>query len=1032
MDVLNRMNLFVPLIYQLAALPYALLGLYAWRRRHSAAVAPFAWAMLGLSVWAFAYSLEIFFPSLEAKLFFVGVEYIGIAATPVFMLFFAVEFVGRSRLLTPWIKAIVWALPAAAFVLAWTNPLHRLMWDMESVVETHGLTLLHVRYGNFFWVHIFYSYGVLLLASVLLGLEMFQRTGVYRIQIGFVILSILAPLIGGLIYLSGSSPVVDLDVTPLFFLPTALGLFWAIFKYRLLELLPPEHLAVLQNLKDGVIVLDSLHRVLYLNPVMEKLMRRSEDQVVGQPLAEAAEILAEKLSPLLDGGEHQVEITLETRTYEATASPLGHHNRPVSSASNRMVSLHDVSPRKEAEQALVRREAIMSAINFAAERFLMETRWEHHIPAVLERIGRAADVSRVFVVMNYADAEGVVYSSLCYEWAAPDVSPHINDPALRHVPLRKSGFGRWEENLSQGIPIHVAVRNLPEQEQEFLRRLGSVSIAAIPIFVENRWWGFIMLDECRRERQWNRMELEAFVAAANIFGTAETRARTEQKLIRRQRALSLLHDIVGISLQAGSLAHMAREVVERVGELIKADGCFMTLWSEEEKRPVPLAAYGPLQAVYETLTVQPGERTFTESALQLGHTLIVEDTRSTPHAERRIVENFPSQSMIVLPLIAQDKKLGALLLAFDTLHRFSSEEISISEQASALIALALEKFQAVEEAKQRADVSETLRKATAAISETLETDKTVARILEQLKQVIPYDSASVEILIEDELVIVGGNGFEDSRSIIGLRFPIAEEPNRTVMANGKPLYIPDTHNTPIGFNDIANLHIRSWLGVPLVVGEKIIGLLTVDSFNQNYFKEKDIQIAVEFATQVAVALENARIFEKAQSQAITDALTGVYNRRGLFQLGEFEFQRARRTGRPFCAMMMDIDHFKRVNDRHGHAAGDQILLKLAERCRRNSRPIDLIGRYGGEEFVILLPETQLADACLIAERLRLSIVNEAFKTDAGDLRITISIGVAEMSLSDPSLHVLIGRADSALYDAKGAGRNRVAARKADQ
>lgn len=1026
------MNLFIPLLYQLAALPFVLLGLYAWRRRHLAAVAPFVWAMLGLSIWASASSLEILFPSLETKLFFLGVQYIGVVITPVFMLFFAVEFIGRGRLLTPWVKALFWALPAAALILAWTNPFHRLMWDMESNVHAHGLTFLHLRYGNFFWVHIFYTYGLLMLACVLLGLEMFQRTGVYRAQIGFVILSILAPLIGGLIYLSGGSPVTYLDITPLFFLPTALGLFRAITKYHLLELLPPEHLAVLQNLKDGVVVLDSRHRVLYLNAVMEKLIGRSEYQVIGQPLAEAAETLAEKLAPLLDGKEHQAEITLETRAYEAAVSPLGDHNRPPSSASNRMVTLHDISPRKEAEQALVRREAVMSAIHFAAECFLKETRWENHIPAVLERMGRAADVSRVFVVMNYADAGGVIHSSLCYEWAAPHASPHINNPALQHVPLRKAGFGRWEENLSQGIPIHDAVENLPQKEQEFIRRLGSVSVAAIPIFVENQWWGFIMFDECRRERQWTRMELEAFYAAANIFGAAETRARTEQRSLRRQRALSLLHDIVGISLGANTLNEMAHTVVERVGELIKADGCFMTLWNEEEKRVVPLAAYGPLQAAYETLTVQPGERTFTESALRLGYTLIIEDTRNTPYAEPRIVEKFPSRSVIVLPLIAKDKKLGALLLAFDTFHRFSPEEISISEQAAALIALALEKFQAVEKAKQRADVSETLRKAAAAITETLETDKTVTRILEQLNAIVPYDSASVQLREGDEMVVVDGRGFPDRQAVLGLRFLTTEKPQSIVMETGKPFYIPDVKDYPHGFKDVASLHIRSWAGVPLIVQDKIIGMLTMDGSAPNAFREEHIRIAAEFAQQVAVALENARIFEEAQNQAVTDALTGVYNRRGLFQLGEFEFQRARRSGRPFCAIMMDIDHFKRVNDRHGHAAGDQILLKAAERCRRNLRPIDLIGRYGGEEFAVLLPETELEDARLVAERLRLSIMNEAFETDAGGLRVTISAGVAEMSPSDASLHALIGRADSALYDAKSAGRNRVAVQTANQ
>lgn len=123
-------------------------------------------------------------------------------------------------------------------------------------------------------------------------------------------------------------------------------------------------------------------------------------------------------------------------------------------------------------------------------------------------------------------------------------------------------------------------------------------------------------------------------------------------------------------------------------------------------------------------------------------------------------------------------------------------------------------------------------------------------------------------------------------------------------------------------------------------------------------------------------------------------------------------------------MIFDIDHFKRINDHYGHKIGDQVLQKLAERCQKTSRTVDLISRYGGEEFVILLPETNLKSASRVAERLRQSIMNDSFPTDAGALRVTISLGVAEAKESD-TLHTLIERADVALYKAKDAGRNRV-------
>jgi diguanylate cyclase (GGDEF)-like protein len=547
----------------------------------------------------------------------------------------------------------------------------------------------------------------------------------------------------------------------------------------------------------------------------------------------------------------------------------------------------------------------------------------------------------------------------------------------------------------------------------------------MPIFVDSQWWGFIMFDECLSERSWTSTELEALQTTANIFSSAESRARTEQKLLRRQHTLNLLHELVSIALQSKDIKDMAQTIVERLGELIHADGCFLTLWDDANKRTIPLAAYGPFADTYRTLEVKPGENTFTEAALRKGSTLVIEDTQSTQYADQRIIRNFPSRSVLVLPLIAMKQKLGSILLSFDNLHTFQLEEIQISEQAAALIALALEKFRAVEQAQRRADTSESLRKASVAVTEMLELDGAVNQILDQLNQVVPYDSASVQMLDGDELQIIGGRGWENIDDVIGLRFQIpGDNPNSVVIETSKPYHLPETWKVYENFNYPPHNHIRSWLGVPLIAQEKTIGLLAIDSSEANHFSEENISIAAEFANQVAVALENARLFKETQTQAITDALTGVYNRRGLLQLGEFELRRAHRINRPFCAVIFDIDHFKRINDHYGHKIGDEVLQKLAERCQKTSRTVDLISRYGGEEFIILLPETNLESAMRVAERLRQSIMNEPFPTSEGALRITISLGVSEAKEAD-SLHTLIERADIALYKAKHAGRNRV-------
>lgn len=1025
--MMNRPDIFAPLIYVLAAVPYAWLGLYAWHKRPAVAVTSFAYVMLSMSIWTSMYGLEIFSEQLSTKIIFQALQYVGIVTIPVNMLFFALEFTGRSHLLTPPRRAIVWAFPITILLLVITNSFHHWMWDQETVIQIYNLHLFGFEVKPLFWVHITFSYSLLMVACLLLILEMLQRPGLYRIQISLVILSILFPLIGNIIFLTQTGFVRNLDITPLLFLPSAIGLSWAIIKYRLLEVLPLEHMTVLKNMKDSVIVLNAQKRILYINSTAETLLNTKEATAIGQPFEKVSKIHSEILLPYITHKEEFAEVKWEkekeVRTYELTVSPVTSLNSTQPQTSlDRMMILRDITERKVIETALLRRELIMSSISMAAEQFLREARWEHNIPAVLEKIGQAAQVSRVWVAMNYTDENNIIHSSLCYEWASASMNPQIDNPHLQHIALRKRGLARWEELLSQGFPIDGLVKNFPESEQEIFKHLLSVSVAVLPIFVDSQWWGFIMFDECQTERAWTSTELEAFHIAASIFGAAESRARAEQKIIRRQRTLSLLNDIVRVALKANDINQMTEVIVERVGQLINADSCFLALWDESNKRAIPLAAFGPQKNVYATASIKPDTPSFTESALQAGHTLIIENFDTYEQ-----VENYAprTQSMLVLPLIAEEKKLGAVILTFNKKHHFPADEISICEQASALIALALEKFQSMEEARRRANTSEILRKASMAVAEQLEMGQTVSHILEQLNQVLPSDTASVQLLEENTLHIIGGRGWENQNDVLGMSFPIpGDNPNTIVIQTGKPYYVTDAYKKYKAFKQSPQQGILSWLGVPLIAQNKTIGLLALDSLRPDRFTEEDIKTATEFANQVAIALENARIYEESQNLAITDSLTNIYNRRGLTQLGEFEYQRAQRIHRPFSAIMLDIDYFKRINDQHTHAIGDQILQQFAKRCSQNLRGIDILGRYGGEEFLILLPETNLQIAYLVANRLHQSILKSAFPTDVGDLRVTASIGVAESRLNE-SLSNLIQRADTMLYKAKETGRNKI-------
>jgi diguanylate cyclase (GGDEF)-like protein len=168
-----------------------------------------------------------------------------------------------------------------------------------------------------------------------------------------------------------------------------------------------------------------------------------------------------------------------------------------------------------------------------------------------------------------------------------------------------------------------------------------------------------------------------------------------------------------------------------------------------------------------------------------------------------------------------------------------------------------------------------------------------------------------------------------------------------------------------------------------------------------------------------------RMESRLHEMATTDDLTGINNRRRFFDLATVEVNRAKRFSSALSFIMLDADRFKNVNDTFGHITGDKVLKAMAEACRSNLRQVDILSRYGGEEFAIMLPETDMESALSVAERLRAAIAEASVETEKGPLYFTASLGVAALEGQTADLGWLIERADSALYAAKNAGRNRV-------
>jgi len=331
--------------------------------------------------------------------------------------------------------------------------------------------------------------------------------------------------------------------------------------------------------------------------------------------------------------------------------------------------------------------------------------------------------------------------------------------------------------------------------------------------------------------------------------------------------------------------------------------------------------------------------------------------------------------------------------------------------------------------KEERHLADALRRSAEALGSTLNLGEVLDLIIDNAAQVIPNDSMSIMLLEGENLKVVGHRGYTErglKDYIEKTSFKIEAFPSLIRMvANRQPCIMPYIHQKGSGWKAREGVdYIQSYAGAPICRGERVLGFLNLDSATPNYFTEAHAIRLQAFASQAAVAIENARLYEKDHILSITDGLTGLYNSRYFFELARLEFERFQRYPGNLSIVMLDVDYFKRVNDTFGHLVGDDVLRELARRVRACLRVVDIAARYGGEEFIILMAQTKLEEACLAAERIRLAVAGTAFDVpEAGSVSITVSLGVATLSAAHRNLNMLIKNADDALYAAKNSGRN---------
>jgi len=681
--------------FSYSVIPSALAGVLAlvaalrlWKLRATTGAAPLTLLFITIAIWSIGSAIETVFINLEPKVFWVQLQYLGIAWTTVFWLLFCLRYTNHHRPSRRTFYLIFSWIPIATIILAFTNQFHNLVWVDLSLSKTRGIIVLNQDFGIWFWINAVYSHGLYLAGLFLLIQNYFHTPRGLRQQTFLIILAGLFPGIANYITLSTGNPFPLLNLTALSFVFMGLIIVFVVYYHRLLDIIPIARATTIENMRDGIIVIDLNDRIVDINPAGERIVGASLAKVIGKS---AEEILA-------------------------------------------------------------------------------------------------------------------------------DLTDWINSSKQGKTPVKLITTG-----LGSNKKIYV--------------------LNQIPL-----------------------SDIQGSLIGYTIIFHDNTESHTLNKNLKDQAdRLAVLYEIGKAITSTLKIDDLTELIYSQISKVIPSDAYFVALYLPE------------------------------------------------------------SHELDIRILIDQGK-------------RYPPTQVDASQGISSWV----------------------------------------------VKQQKP-------LLIKD------------------LRKEIDNLAVKPVMVGDKRLS-------------------RSWLGVPLLADEEFIGLLAVSNYDPNAFDKADQLLLEQISQQAALSIQNARHYEEANRQAKLDSLTGVSNHNHFIEILYKETDKALANIIPISLIMLDIDHFKIYNDTYGHVVGDEVLRLTVQAIQSHIKKTDTVGRWGGEEFGVVLPNATITQANMVANRIRRTLSElPLFDVEGQTLpKPTISQGIATIPDHTDNADELVIIADRALYRAKERGRDQVA------
>jgi len=413
---------------------------------------------------------------------------------------------------------------------------------------------------------------------------------------------------------------------------------------------------------------------------------------------------------------------------------------------------------------------------------------------------------------------------------------------------------------------------------------------------------------------------------------------------------------------------------------------------------------------------------FTEHVIRTGEPLLIRSELEKTRARLGItyIPDRPAKCLIGAPIFLGNKASGVMLAMHpEREFVFEQRDLDVLVTAAGQVSVAVENARLFAEEQRRSRQLAFLNNISRTAISSDDPVHMLGQIASEIQKNFSFDHIGIGLLDHGTKEIeiraeAGSSAHASGKKIpigLGILGRVARSGERALVQNAVPGKIsgilPDS---------------RAVLCVPITYGETLLGVLNVESRNENAFSPQDVLILNTLADLLATALHNAFVFQKLQQQSITDGLTGIKTRRFFWEALSAEWKRASRSGRPFSVVLIDLDKFKEVNDTMGHFEGDLVLARVGRLLEQKSRQSNVVARYGGDEFIVLMPETGAEQAQVLAERLRQWIATDPMLSEH---HITGSFGVASFPIHGFSIEDVIRVADAGMYVSKRSGGNMV-------